>query len=116
MNADMNHNDAKKFITEGYAIDRPDTLDQWVIWILELVHVEVWSKHQTLGTELSKLVAIDESFWQRGGVDKTMAPHSAVALREPTWIWAGVEVTADGKCGKSVFRVMKTKAEAANSR
>ena len=86
MNADMNHNDAKKFITEGYAIDRPDTLDQWVIWILEFVHVEVWSKHQTLGTELSKWVAIDESFWQRGGVDKNMAPHSAVAFREPTWI------------------------------
>ena len=84
LNADYPHQVAKDVIAAGYNVTRPETLEQWVVWILELAHVYVWNHTPTVlgGTDL-KQVSIDESFWQRGRISKHMAPGEAT---EQVWI------------------------------
>ena len=68
MNADYNHDTAKKTVSECYGVTRKDTLCQWVVWILELTHVYVWHEGgHTLGEGIPipiKQLTIDETFWQ----------------------------------------------------
>ena len=56
---------------------------------------------------------MDESFWQRARVDKSMAPS---VVEEQTWIWACVEVYANGTTGRYVFRICKNKADAIDNK
>ena len=39
MNADYNHDTAKQTVKESYGITRAETLNQWVVWILEFAHI-----------------------------------------------------------------------------
>ena len=63
LNANYNHRTAKEFITQAYGNIGQKTLDQWVIWILEIHHVWVWSKDvMRLGNNSTKWIGIDDSF------------------------------------------------------
>ena len=117
MNADYNHDTAKKTVMECYGIKRKETLNQWVVWILELTHVYVWHEGgHTLGQGIPipiKQLTVDETYWQRGRVDKSMAPH---VIGDPTWVWALVEVYNNGKNGRCVFRVIRPRAKAIDNK
>ena len=73
----------------------------------------VWHEGgHTLGQAIPipiKQLTIDEAFWQRGRVDKSMAPH---VIGDPTWVWALVEVYNNGKNGRCVFRIIRPRAKA----
>ena len=112
MNADKKHRDAKNTIIKGYHFGKHamKTLDQWIIWILEIQHCWVWNEENTkLDTPNLKQITIDESFWGRGRVNKHMAPGQKAAA---TWIWAAVEVDQEGHNGKAIFRVMRSSDQA----
>ena len=42
MNDNYNHETAKKTIKDAYEVTRAETLNQWVVWILQFNHVYVW--------------------------------------------------------------------------
>ena len=113
MNADYNHDTAKRTVMECYDIHRPQTLNQWVVWIMELTHVYVWHEGgHTLGQGLPvqvKQFTVDETFWQQSRVDKSISSH---AIGDPTWVRALVELYNNGKNGRCVFRIIKSRANA----
>ena len=41
MNDNYNHEIAKKTIKDAYGVTKPETLNQWVVWILQVNHVYV---------------------------------------------------------------------------
>ena len=86
LNANYAHETAKMIVSEVFGITRPDTLAQWVQWILEFAHVYVWNHCPTqIGdTPGLKQISIDESFWQRARISKNMKPRESQG--EPLWI------------------------------
>merc|ERR1719265_2471275 len=115
MNADYPHDVAKREVANMYNITRAETLDQWVIWILEYSHVYIWSppNYVRLGP-LYRQASVDETFWGRSRVNKSMAPTTT--KHEGIWVWGAVGVTPDQKCHKVVFRVFRSKAEAIDNK
>ena len=112
LNAEPNHVTAKNEISVGYRVVRDETLNQWIVWIMEFAHVHAWNHCPTvLGGSDLKQISIDESFWQRGRTNKSMAPGSGPALTEPTWIWGAVEVGTDGKNRRCLFRIIRKAAD-----
>ena len=76
-NANYNHTTAKDFIRQAYGITSAYTLDQWVIWILEIHHVWTWSHDvMELSNNSSNWIAVHESFWHRAGVFKGSNSHN----------------------------------------
>ena len=65
MNDDSPHQVAKDLVTQGYDIDLPGALAQWVVWILEINHVYAWESDvwKLGGCPNLKWIALRETFW-----------------------------------------------------
>ena len=118
LNAGRNHKVPTGAVINIYSLTHEPTLQQWTVWLMEMKHVFTWAApagQLLLGLKELKQISIDESFWQRGRVSKSMAPGMACQRSDATWIWAAVEVAADAYNKRCVFRVMRDKAQAIDS-
>ena len=69
------HATAKDIVKKAYGVNNDGTLETWVIQILEITHVWIWSVlPPKLGGPGIKWVAGDESIWGKGGVNKGKNP------------------------------------------
>ena len=124
LNAEPNHVTAKNEISVGYRVVRDETLNQWIVWIMEFAHVHAWNHCPTvLGGSDLKQISIDESFWQRGRTNKSMAPGSGPALTEPPLgfgeLWrlgrmARIDDVSSASFGRQQTRWMGSRAERLN--